>query len=230
MFRKIQAFLLMGILAAASGAANAQFAGDVFFPSPSVAVAEGETTRVDLHAFTGADVLGGVHIQLIYDPAQMTIEAIEAPLANDAGLIVTSQLSPGRAAFIALNGQSVEQPIGTAPLASIVVKPLVQAGNYVNLTTEVQKFLRADRSSYANPQGFGLELAVTAASAAGKSATSAVMRSPRLGNELIAQGSLRERAAALARPGAELKLQVLDAAERAQEVAVKTADPDAPAE
>src|SRR5690606_2875010 len=55
-------------------AALAQFAGDVFFLTPSVAVQEGQTGELDLAFFTAADPFGVAQMTVTWDPAQMEVE------------------------------------------------------------------------------------------------------------------------------------------------------------
>ena len=56
--------ILLG-LAVLAHTASAQFAGDLFFKEPSIAVAQNHTGRLTLQAFAGSDPLGAVHVELV---------------------------------------------------------------------------------------------------------------------------------------------------------------------
>lgn len=63
----ISSLVLMITMLLASTHSYAQFAGDVFFDEPSVAVDQGETRELSLSVFSGASVFGGAQIRLTYD-------------------------------------------------------------------------------------------------------------------------------------------------------------------
>jgi len=144
---------------------QAQFAGDIFFAEPSVSVSEGEEVQVELLTFSGAVPFGAVQVELDYDPTQLEITQVEKGNAVELqSVFKAKQLAPGKASFIAVNSDSTTSPIGTVSIATFVIKPLVSAGSLVNVSSNVIKILDADSNEYGQSNGFGLEVAVTAAS------------------------------------------------------------------
>ena len=209
-------FMLTALLLAPP--VQAQFAGDIFFSTPSVAIAEGGTGTLEVQAFTGASTFGASQFRLSYDPARVEIVAVEAGAATAVQEGFTVQQSPGEVAIIALNSESLSQPIGTVSLARLQVRPLVGAGSVININTAVDQVLRQDSSAFTGSDGFGVEVVVTAAGG------NTPLAAPQTTQVVAAGSALHERALAVRPAGSHVTLMVLDENNQATAVNVQTFD------
>lgn len=194
---------LLVVLAPAS--ARAQFRGDVFFAQPSVSVPAGGVAVLEVQMFSGADVVGAAHVEIVFNPNQAEVVAVAPGTTPELADGLASAVSPGRAGIVTLNGKSLLQPLGTVSLAKVHVKPLVAAGNRVALTIQVRSLLRQNNTPFPSSQGFSGEILVT--SAPGSSTTgsgSGAAPSVRAGEEAA------ERARAFRRPGLAVELLYFD--------------------
>jgi hypothetical protein len=204
----------VGLLAFLVGtAAQAQFAGDVYFAAPSIAVAEGSVGEMEVVTFSGSEPVGAVHVEVLFDPAALEVIDIAVGSAPELqGGFVYEALEPGRVAFVGLNSRSLTNPFGTVSLARIEVRPVSAAGSRVPLTISVQQVLNTD-SQAVRAQGFAGEVVVTspvgAASSAGtlSVATRSVAPPPL---RSLAQPSLESRASTMARPGETVEIMRLE--------------------
>lgn len=147
-------------------AASAQFRGDVFFAQPSVSVPAGSVAVLEVQMFSGADVVGATHINIVFDSTKVEVVAVEPGTTVELADGLASAVSPGRAGIVTLNGKSLLQPLGTVSLAKVRVKPLVAAGNKVTLTIQVRSLLRQDNTPFPSSQGFSGEILVVSAATA----------------------------------------------------------------
>ncbi|HEX2255012.1 MAG TPA: hypothetical protein VHQ65_17230, partial [Thermoanaerobaculia bacterium] len=161
--RLLRAGLLAGaVLLLMPSFAEAQFRGDMFFAQPSQAVAEDGTATFEVLLFAGADVVGATHFDVVFDPVLAEIVGVEAGTTEQLAPGHVAVTSPGRAAVVDLNATSLTQPIGTASLARITLRPLAPAGTRVPLSIQVRSVLRQDSGAVAS-RGFSGEMVVVSA-------------------------------------------------------------------
>jgi hypothetical protein len=196
--------------------ARAQFRGDVFFAQPSVSVPVGGVAVMEVQMFSGSDIVGATHIDIVFDPAKAEVVAVEPGTTPELADGLASAASSGRVGVVTLNGKSLVQPLGTVSLAKLRVKPLVAAGNKVTLTIQVHSLLRQDNTAFPNSQGFSGEILVVS------TATSAPLKSDSGVSPASVQGEddAAERARAFRRPG--LAVDLLDFESRGGVINVKT--------
>jgi hypothetical protein len=203
---------LMLVLVPAS--ARAQFRGDVFFASPSVSVPAGGVAVLEVQMFSGADIVGATHIDVVFDPSRAEVVAVEPGTASELVDGLASAISPGRAGIVTLNGKSLLQPIGTVSVAKLHVKPLVTAGNRVTLSIQVRSLLRQNSTPFPSFRGFSGEILVVSATT-GPNLTS-ISSAPSIRTEEDAA----ERARAFRRPGVAVDL--LDFETRGGKISAKS--------
>lgn len=205
---------------------RAQFRGDVFFANPSVAVPEGGTGVLEVLVFSGADVVGATHIDVVFDPASAEVVAIDPGTTPQLAGGLAFVTSAGRAALVDLNGSSLVQPFGTVSLARVHVRPLVAAGNRVLLSLQVRSLLRQDSTPFPSARGFSGEILVVSTASPATAAASVPSRTD-LDDDAV------QRALAFRRPG--LAVDLLDFETRGGNVSavlqrVVVPDPAAPSE
>lgn len=222
----ISSLMLLGLVPMS---ARAQFRGDVFFAKPSVSVTAGGVALMEVQMFSGADVVGATHIDIVFDPARAEVVAVEPGTTPELADGLASAASLGRVGVVTLNGKSLLQPLGTVSLAKLRVKPLVAAGNKVTLNIQVHSLLRQDNTAFPNSQGFSGEILVVSA------ATSSPLKldSGMSPASVQPEEDAAERARAFRRPG--LAVDLLDFESRGGVIYVKARqvvipDSDAPAE
>lgn len=208
MWKQVCVGLLASVVASA---ACAQFAGDVYFAQPSVAIPEGGAADMEVMTFSGSEPVGAVHVELLYDSAELEIVEVEAGSATEfQDGFVYDAVEPGRTAFVGLNSASLTDPFGTVSLARIEVRPIAAAGSRVPLTLSVRQFLGTD--SQALPaQGFDGEVVVTSPLSGATSA--AVAASPLRATAALrppTEPSLDRRASSMARPGQTVEIMRLE--------------------
>jgi hypothetical protein len=207
--------------------AHAQFRGDVFFAQPSVSVPAGGIAVLEIQLFSGADVVGATHIEIIFDSTQAEVIGVEPGTASELVDGLASDLSPGKAGIVTLNGKSLLQPFGTVSLAKVRVKPLVAAGNRVSLSIQVKSLLRQNNTPFPSFHGFSGEVLVVSG------ATSPTLNSTLDTQSLRPEEDATQRAQAFRRPG--MPVVLLDFETRGGEISAKArqvvvADPNAPKE
>lgn len=205
--------------------AQAQFAGDVFFANPSIAIVEGGQSQIEVMAFMGDSTFGAVQLNLTYDPAKLAIVSVQPGSTPELQNGFTIRQQGGVLSIIALNGASDTTPIGTVSLALIEVAPLTAAGTVVNVDSNVDTVLRQDSTAFSSPNGFGAEIVVTnppnnpaTISAAVDTATQSI------------SGEVYQRALELRPGGSAVSVMVLDERNNATATLVQTRDPNAPSE
>lgn len=198
--KKYRYILLAVVLLLMPLSARAQFRGDVFFANPSVSVPAGGVAVLEVQMFSGSDVVGATHIDIIFDPTRAEIAAVEPGTTAELVDGVASATSPGRVGIVTLNGKSLLQPFGTVSLAKVRVKPLVPAGERVSLSIQVRSLLRQNNTAFPSFQGFSGEILVVSAP-----------NSPNLSSTLSASSALSAedaagRARTFRRPGLAVDL------------------------
>lgn len=192
--------------------ASAQFVGDVFFAAPSIAVPAGESGDLDLAIFTGDKPFGAAIVTLAYDPAKVEIVSVTPGSNGGDNVRLESSVESGTIRIVALNGTSLQQPIGSVAIARVRVRPIGASGDRVVLRSAVSKALFADRSAMRAGTGFDGEIVIGQKSA---SATATV---------LAAEGSaLAVRARRLRPAGSEVGVVTRLSDGRLGEVHVRTA-------
>jgi len=180
--------------------ARAQFRGDVFFANPSVSVPAGGVAVLEVQVFSGSDVVGATHIDIIFDPTRAEIVAVEPGTTSELVDGVASANLPGRLGIVTLNGKSLLKPFGTVSLAKVRVKPLVAAGERVNLSIQVRSLLRQNNTVFPSSQGFAGEILVVSASNSPNQISAGSASSARDGDDAAG------RARAFRRPGLAVNL------------------------
>jgi len=194
--------------------ARAQFRGDVFFASPSVSVPAGGVAVLEVQMFSGSDVVGATHIDIIFDATRAEVVAVEPGTSSELVAGLASAISPGRAGIVTLNGKSLLQPFGTVSLANVRVKPLVAAGDRVTLSIQVRSLLRQNTTPFPSSRGFSGEILVVSA------ATSLNLISRSSASSIRAGADAAGRARAFRRPG--LAVDLLEFETRGSKISVKT--------
>lgn len=207
--------------------ARAQFPGDVFFANPSVSVPAGGVAVLEVQMFSGVDIVGATHIDVVFDSTRTEVVAVEPGTTSELADGLASAISPGRAGIVTLNGKSLLQPFGTVSLANVHVKPLVTAGNRVTLSIQVRSLLRQNTTPFPSSRGFSGEILVVS------TATSPNLISMSGAASIQAEEDAAERARAFRRPGFAVNL--LDFEIRGGEISAKARqvvvpDPEAAAE
>ncbi len=206
-----RAILLMLLTLGIAPAGVAQFVGDVYFEQPSIAVAEGATGELAVLVFTGDKPLGAAHVELTYNPAELEIVATEPGGAIELQDTFVSDNPSGRLAFVAINDESLERPIGTVSLATIEVRPLASAGARTQFDLKVEGLLDGRSIGFSATSGFAGEVLVTSEPGAAPAARSggtalfgiASTPEPPSDDERVA---LEERAAKMGRPGQKVDI------------------------
>lgn len=186
-------------LTALAPAASAQFVGDMFFATPSVAVAEGDSVELDIVTFSGALAVGAAHLEIAFDPALLAIDEVLA--VNPTGITpqVVDQPLAGRVGIAWLNDDSLSAPFGLITLARVRARPLAPAGTTIDLSITARGLLKTDATPFPATQGFGGEIVVVAAAALTAADDS---------TQTAVDGALSARAARLGRPGQSVTLMV----------------------
>ena len=185
--------------------AYAQFKGDVFFKEPSVSTQEGGVAELEVQSFVGADPIGAIHFEIVFNPDQVEIESIGTGDSNEfQNAFKAKEGFDGVISIITMNDTSRTEPFGTVSLAKIRVRPLTAAGTTINFGINVRKLLGSDDSPFPANQGFSGEVIVTSAT----SLRSFALSSPEINNtspvselQMIQDGPLSQKAAQFRRPG-----------------------------
>ena len=193
---------------------QAQFRGDVFFAEPSVSAPAGGIAVLEVQMFSGADVVGATHINIVFDSTRAEVVAVEPGTTSELVDGLASHISPGKAGIVTLNGKSLLQPFGTVSLAKVHIKPLVAAGDRVTLTIQVSSLLRQNSTPFPSFRGFSGEILVVSA-ATGPNQNSAASAA-----SIKTEENATERARAFRRPGVSVNL--LDFEIRGGEISAKT--------
>jgi hypothetical protein len=198
--------LLSGLLWPDSAAA--QFPGDVFFESPSLAAAQGGTATFHVQAFMGTAIYGAAHMDIVYDPSHLTLVSVDVGESPEIG-VVTSVVSSGKVSIVSLNDGSLTAPIGTASLAKVVLRATGSAGTIAPIQIQVRSML--DHASVQTAsRGFAGELFIAPAAStltslpwsAGAPVASSDSATPGGAVDEAVQAQLQARARALAPEGA----------------------------
>lgn len=195
--------------------AAAQFAGDSFFATPSVAVVEGETGVLDLSFFSAAEPFGAAQMTLTFEPGDLEIVDVTLPPNPAASLRQEYLLNQGELRLIVVNTSSADEPVGTIELARVTVRPLAAAGTIIPVVAVQNGALTAGVQAYPSSGASDAEIVVTAQQT---STASTYLRST--------QQELAKRAAALVPPGGQVELMAHDLDNTASPVPVQ-AEPSA---
>lgn len=216
----------LGVVLALSLAAPApaQFAGDLFFADPSVAIpADGEGT-LEVQVFAGAETFGAAQFELLFDPARLEVVSVRPGDTPELQEVFSVRREAGRVAIIVANSGSLDVPFGTASLARIDVRPQAPTGSVIPIQTRVQGVLRQNTIPFASPSGLGGEVVVSA-SGATSLATSSTQQ-PDVPTVIAEPGSaLYDRVTRLRHDGAIVTLMTLDAADQPEALRVATRAP-----
>ena len=224
---KSNVFLMLFVLFAGEQV-QAQFAGDVFFNNPSIAIAEGGKIQVEIQAFMGTSPFGAVQLDIVFDPTQLNIITVKPGSNEKLQNGFTFHEKDGVLSIIALNSESETVPIGTVSLVLIEVAPLTPAGSVINVSTQVRTLLRQDSSAFSSSNGVGLEIAVTNPNPANTlentlSTVSSV-------TVVDSNNELYNRAFALRPEGAVVTLMILDENNNVSTTQISTTNPEIPSE
>ncbi|MEZ5652529.1 MAG: cohesin domain-containing protein [Burkholderiaceae bacterium] len=154
-------FLLFG-----AQTAHAQFVGDIFFVNPSVVAPAGGTGSLDLSIFSGSSVFGAVKASIRFDSTKLRVIDVEPIAAGQPLLTLKWKLVDGEIRFIAVNGASLVEPIGTVGLVRITFRAIGSAGDTVQISSSVDQAIGADQSVLRQGTGFGAEVNIGVVAAA----------------------------------------------------------------
>lgn len=155
------ALLLAAGLSVFTTPVMAQYAGDLFFPVPSVQVPVGQTTQVEIQLFAGQSVFGATQFEFTYDPSKLEVEKVEPGSSKVIQDSFSYKQQPGKVSFVVLNSKSDKAPIGAVGLARLTLKPLASSGAVIDANLNVGRSLKQDESDFDSANGYGLELVVT---------------------------------------------------------------------
>lgn len=217
MKRRFTGILLLVVLTGWQPA-QAQFAGDVFFVEPSIAIAEGGEGQLEVAVFTGAAPFGAAQFDLIYKPQELVVTSVRPSSVPEIKDSFTFSEKEGVLSIVAINGGSKTKPIGTVPVAVIGVAPLTPAGSVIHLSSQVDMVLRQDSSEFSSPAGFGMDIVVTNQAMASTNSFSLQADAP----PAVPGDDLYQRAKALRPEGSKVRLMVLDGDSNASPTIVET--------
>jgi hypothetical protein len=219
-FRR-QAIAATLVLSLSGTHAEAQFAGDLFFVTPSVVVTSGSTGTLELALFSGDRPFGATRAQVRFDPARLQVVSVEP--ATNAGLPTTleSRVSAGLIELVVLNGRSLSAPIGSVKLARLQFRANGPAGTRSALTTSVSGAIDSQRNALRLGTGLGAEVVV-----AGSSAKTAPMS---FKDAVALSSDLERRALEMRPPGHAVTLHVVLPDGRARETVVQSVSASAAA-
>lgn len=229
LIKKISAVIILTIFSGLQ-ISQAQFAGDVFFASPSVAITEGGQRQIELQAFMGDSTFGAVQLDLFYDPTKLSIVSVKPGSATELQDGFTSRQSEGKLSIIVLNGGSKDKPFGTVSLALIEVAPLTAAGTIINVGSKVDTILRQNSSAFFSPKGFGIEIVVTNPLVAPLTTLSTVSTTNTSSVKQDVDDDIHQRALALRPAGSAVTIMVLDKSNNAIATQVRTESTSIPSE
>jgi hypothetical protein len=153
-------FAMLAWLLGVSFTAQAQFVGDVFFLTPSVAVAKGNVGDLDLALFAGDRPFGAARISVQFDPQRLEIVNV-VPVQVGAVLPVLEWSSDsGVLKLVVVNGQSLAVPIGSVTLARISVRAIGEAGDQIEVSSAVTEAYAADRVAFPVGSGYSAEVSI----------------------------------------------------------------------
>ena len=196
--------------------AAAQFAGDSFFATPSVAVVAGGTGVLDLSFFSAAEPFGAAQMTLTFEPEDLEIVEVTLPPNPEAELRQEYLLDRGELRLIVVNTSSADEPVGTIELARVTVRPLAAAGTVIPVVAVQNGALTAGVQAYPSRNASNAEIVVTAQQT---STPGTYLRATRQ--------ELAKRAAALVPPGGQVELMAHELDNTARPVPVQ-AEPSAP--
>lgn len=191
--------------------AVAQFAGDAFFATPSVAVVEGGTGVLDLSFFSAAEPFGAAQMTLTFDPDDLEVVDVTLPPNPAAELRQEYLLGGGELRLVVVNTSSADTPVGTVELARVTVHPLAAAGAVIPVHAVQNGALTAGALAYASSGATGAEIVVTA-----PQSSTTVHRRHDAGQDLT------QRAANLVPPGGQVELMAHNHDDTASPVPVQT--------
>ncbi|MGB0514203.1 MAG: cohesin domain-containing protein [Wenzhouxiangellaceae bacterium] len=214
-FHKIASILGVTLALGLAAPVQAQFAGDLFFAEPSVAIpADGQGT-LEVQVFAGAETFGAAQFELLFDPTRLEVVSVRPGDAPELQEVFSVRRENGRVAIIVANSGSLDVPFGTASLARVDVRPLAPAGSVIPIQTRVQGVLRQDTIPFASPGGLGGEVVVSAAGATPLGTAST--RQADVSTVTAEPGSaLHDRVTRLRPDGATVTLMTLDNAGQPQ--------------
>jgi hypothetical protein len=211
--------ILLG-LAVLAHTVSAQFAGDLFFQEPSIAVAQNHTGRLTLQAFAGSDPLGAVHVELTYDSHALDIVDVIPGADFQAAGSTVSKVAPGQVVVVLANMVALDRPIGTIDLITIEARAMAPPGTIIPIEVARRGYLHTDGSANTTGQPFGAEIVVGTPTPHGSRAR---LRASEIdtqeGTAPAPVGDVYDRAARLRPPGATVTLYTFDRGQiRAQQV------------
>jgi hypothetical protein len=205
-----KSWLVAVAAACLSGAAMAQFPGDVYLQTPANVVAAGGELALRVNTFTGTQRLGAVQFTLAFDPA--VLQFVGSALPADSPLQVSVNSKGGRLGIVVTNAKGVNEPFGVVPLADLRFRAVGQplATTSLNLTSVAMISLAGGNLTTAAIDGTVL---VTSAAAATLAATlpggAPSLPSPAvvtMANPLVPSRDERNAAEAMGRPGQAVAL------------------------
>lgn len=93
-------------------AARAQFRGDVFFATPSASAPAGGVAMLQVQLFSGADVDGATHLDILFGSTRAQVVAVEPGTTAELVDGVASATSSGRAGIVPPAGLQRRSPAG----------------------------------------------------------------------------------------------------------------------
>jgi hypothetical protein len=153
-------FSLLGVLCIVAPSA-AQFPGDAFFREPSVTAEQNGLVEMDVEFFGGGSALGAAHYEVVFDPNQLSIEAILGSTATEFSDSAVFRARTDRAVGVHWNSQSSTGPIGTVHLMRIVFRVLAPQGTVAQLQVVARDFVDATGVRYPSIRGANGSISVT---------------------------------------------------------------------
>lgn len=188
--------------------AVAQFPGDALIEPQSIAIPQDGTGVVSLSLFSGGETFGAAQVAFAYDPDEVEVVSVNPPADPVLAEGFAFDLAPGRLSVVASNGRSETGFAGAQELARVTLRPLLNQGGRILLSSDTEDALTIDGQDYQSDDGLLAEIIVTAPGSASAPARSAQSAAP-AGTVIVSSGPLYERARQLAPDGGPVALEVL---------------------
>jgi hypothetical protein len=202
--------------------ATAQFAGDIFFVTPSVVAVKGNVANLDLASFTGTTPFGAIQGQVGFDATKLELVSITAITTGKVTPFVQWKRTGGAIKFVVINASSLTLPFGTVPLLRLQFKATGNVGDRIAITTGIVSLLFANRTTM--PTGTGRSGEIVIAASALRTAESLIGSETSPNFEFTTDESLRSRALTMRPAGYQVRIVTVDKNGLPHEDLVRTTD------
>lgn len=142
------------------GRASAQFVGDMYFETPSVAVESGSSVTIDVDVFTGTHVFGAARFDVEFDPQALSFDGEQSEPVAATELRHRLKLDANRIRVVAVNGRNSSKPFGGVRLVRLAFTAIGAPGTSTNLTI-IPRGLLDFAENPLTGNGFGGQVSIT---------------------------------------------------------------------